>query len=195
MPRDLPLGNGSLLINFDAHYQLRDVYWPHVGLENHSKGAVSRFGVWVDGRFKWIDDLGWSRDLRYAGETLIAEVKLAHPELQLEIVSHDAVDFHENLYVRRLDISNPTDRERDVRVFFHHDLNISSHEVGDTAIGRPGIDLARRAEGLAQGLHERDPLPRLVRVKRGGGRRRRGRPGDPTAVHRRRPGCAAPCGD
>lgn len=137
MPRDLPLGNGSLLINFDASYQLRDVYWPHVGLENHSKGQVSRFGVWVDGLFKWIDDPGWSRDLRYAGETLIAEVRLTHPEQQIDIVAHDAVDFHENLYVRRLDVSNSTDRERDVRLFFHHDFNISSHEVGDTAYYEP----------------------------------------------------------
>ena len=61
MPRDLPLGNGSLLVNFDASYQLRDLYWPHVGLENHSNGHVFRFGVWVDGRFRWLDDPGWSR--------------------------------------------------------------------------------------------------------------------------------------
>ncbi|MBI4401476.1 MAG: glycoside hydrolase family 15 protein [Nitrospirae bacterium] len=137
MPRDLPLGNGSLLVNFDATYQLRDLYWPHVGLENHSKGHVFRFGVWVDGRFKWLDDPGWSRRLRYAHETLVTEVELSHPELQLDLVCHDAVDFHENLYLRRLDASNPTDRARDVRLFFHHDLHISSHEVGDTAYYEP----------------------------------------------------------
>ncbi|MEK7268412.1 MAG: glycoside hydrolase family 15 protein, partial [Nitrospirota bacterium] len=69
MPRDLPLGNGALLVNFDGSYQLRDLYWPHVGLENHSKGQVFRFGVWVDGRFKWRDDPGWARRMRYAHET------------------------------------------------------------------------------------------------------------------------------
>ena len=31
MPRDIPVGNGSLLVNFDADYALRDLYWPHVG--------------------------------------------------------------------------------------------------------------------------------------------------------------------
>ncbi len=36
MPRDIPIGNGSLLVNFDQHYQLRDLYWPHVGQENHT---------------------------------------------------------------------------------------------------------------------------------------------------------------
>jgi hypothetical protein len=28
MPRNIPVGNGSLLVNFDRTYQLRDLYWP-----------------------------------------------------------------------------------------------------------------------------------------------------------------------
>ena len=137
MPRDLPIGNGALLINFDQTYQLRDLYWPHVGLENHTKGQVFRFGVWVEGRFKWLDDPGWTRRLCYQEETLVTQVQLSHPELELELVCHDAVDFHENLYVRRIDVNNETDRTREVRFFFHHDLHISSHEVGDTAYYEP----------------------------------------------------------
>ena len=58
MPRDIPVGNGSLLVNFDQTYQLRDLYWPHVGQENHSPGHPFRFGVWVDGQFRWIDHPG-----------------------------------------------------------------------------------------------------------------------------------------
>ena len=27
MPRDIPLGNGSLLVAFDTNYQIRDLYW------------------------------------------------------------------------------------------------------------------------------------------------------------------------
>lgn len=137
MPRDLPLGNGSLLVTFDCHYQLRDLYWPHVGLENHTKGQVNRFGVWVDGQFRWIDDAGWSRRLRYADETMVSDVELTHRDLPVKIVCRDAVDFHENLYVRRLDVTNTARREIEVRLFFHLDLNISSHEVGDTAYYEP----------------------------------------------------------
>jgi GH15 family glucan-1,4-alpha-glucosidase len=149
MPRDLPIGNGSLLVNFDGTYQLRDLYWPHVGLENHTDGHVFRFGVWVEGRFKWLDDPGWSRRLRYAHETLVTEVELAHPELQLDLVCHDTVDFHENLYLRRLDVNNPADREREVRLFFHHDFHISSHALGDTAYYEP----ERRAVYHYKGPH------------------------------------------
>jgi len=43
MPRDLPIGNGHLLVNFDETYHLRDIYFPHVGSENHSAGH--RFGL------------------------------------------------------------------------------------------------------------------------------------------------------
>ncbi|MDF0675185.1 MAG: glycoside hydrolase family 15 protein [Nitrospira sp.] len=137
MPRDLPLGNGSLLLNFDGTYQLRDLYWPHVGLENHTDGHVCRFGIWVDGRFVWLDDPRWSRRLRYSHETLVTQVDLSHPDLQLDVSCQDAVDFHENLYLRRIEVRNAADRDREVRLFFHHDFHISGHELGDTAYYEP----------------------------------------------------------
>jgi len=137
MPRDLPVGNGSLLVTFDDSYQLRDLYWPHVGLENHTGGHVFRFGVWVEDQFRWLDHPGWSKRLRYDHETLVTDVSLAHPDLHLELTCRDAVDFHQNLYVRRIDVRNDTERDREVRLFFHHDFYISSHEVGDTAYYEP----------------------------------------------------------
>ncbi|MDF0666540.1 MAG: glycoside hydrolase family 15 protein [Nitrospira sp.] len=137
MPRDLPLGNGSLLLNFDGSYQLRDLYWPHVGLENHTDGHVCRFGVWADGRFVWLDDPRWSRRLRYSHETLVTQVDLSHPDLQLDVSCQDAVDFHENLYLRRIEVRNTADHDREVRLFFHHDFHISGHELGDTAYYEP----------------------------------------------------------
>ncbi|MBI3286438.1 MAG: glycoside hydrolase family 15 protein [Chloroflexi bacterium] len=143
MPRDLPLGNGSLLVNFDSTFQLRDLYWPHVGKENHTLGHVFHFGVWVDtlpatgGRFRWLSNGGWQRQLDYAHDTLVAEVRLRHPELECELLCHDAVDFHENLYLRRVDVTNLADGEREVRLFWAHDFHISESEVGDTAYYEP----------------------------------------------------------
>ncbi len=40
MPRDLPIGNGSLLINFDSTGQIRDIYWPFVGQAPHIAGPA-----------------------------------------------------------------------------------------------------------------------------------------------------------
>ena len=137
MPRDIPLGNGSLLVNFDSTYQMRDLYWPHVGQENHTEGHAFRFGVWVDGQFRWIDDQGWQRKLDYVHDTLISEAELYHPALKVTLVTNDAVDFHENLYLRRIVVRNDTDRDRQVRLFFSHDLHISGHTVGDSAYYEP----------------------------------------------------------
>ncbi|MCB2184005.1 MAG: glycoside hydrolase family 15 protein [Desulfobulbaceae bacterium] len=137
MPRDIPVGNGSLLINFDANYQLRDLYWPYVGQENHTAGKPCRFGVWVDGKFFWLDDPGWQRSLSYLDNTLVTDVRLFHPELNLEIVCHDVVDFHINLYLKKIIVHNPASQKREVRLFFGQDFRIGGHAVGDSAYYEP----------------------------------------------------------
>jgi glucoamylase len=137
MPRDLPLGNGSLLVAFDFAYQIRDLYFPHVGQENHALGHPFRLGIWVQGAFRWLDDPHWERDLRYAHETLLSNVQLSHLDLNVTLRASDAVDFHENLLVRQFDITNQADHPREVRLFFHHGLHISGNEVGDTAYYEP----------------------------------------------------------
>ncbi|MBI4789780.1 MAG: glycoside hydrolase family 15 protein [Chloroflexi bacterium] len=169
MPRDLPLGNGNLLVAFDNHYQIRDFYWPHVGQDNHAMGHPFRTGVWVEGQFRWFDDAGWQRDLGYEHETLVSKVNLAHADLKLSIVAADAVDFHENVLVRRFDVTNHTHRAREVRLFFHHDLHIAGNEVGDTAYYEPDRRAVIHYKGanwfLANGAlvqSEGDPAPGWV---------------------------------
>jgi glucoamylase len=137
VPRDIPVGNGSLLVNFDQAYQLRDLYWPHVGQENHTAGHPCRFGVWVDGQFSWASDDGWSRSLDYEHDTLVTEVTLHNPALALRLVCRDAVDFHENLYLRQIVVHNEAEREREVRLLFSQDFHISGQEVGDSAYYEP----------------------------------------------------------
>lgn len=133
MPRDIPVGNGDLLITFDHLYRVRDVYFPRVGRHNHTDGHVQRFGVWVDGEFAWIDDAGWQRKLKYQPDTLSTDVRLVHEGLGLEIMSSDCVDFHEPVYFRRCLVRDLSGNPRDVRLFFHCDLSINGSPVGDTA--------------------------------------------------------------
>ncbi len=135
MPRDIPVGNGSLLVCFDSDYQIRDLYFPHVGQENHSIGHPFRFAVWVDGRFSLVKD--WEKHLDYEERTLVTQVRARSAELGLELTCHDAVDFELNVYLRQVTVRNLTDRPRDVRLFFHHDFHISGNEIGDTAFYDP----------------------------------------------------------
>ena len=137
MPRDIPVGNGSLLVAFDDCYQIRDLFFPYVGKENHSEGHPFRFGVWVDGAFSWISQPEWTRSLRYKPETLVTDVHLTNAALGVEITANDAVDFHENIFLRQLHVRNLSDTPREVRLFFHQDFYISETEVGDTAYFDP----------------------------------------------------------
>ncbi len=138
MPRDIPVGNGDLLVTFDHLYRVRDLYFPHVGKHNHTGGHVQRFGVWADGTLAWIEEEGWTRELRYKADTLVTDVRLTHEKLGLELVCNDAVDFHEAVLFRHISVRDLKGKTRDVRLFFHVDLSINGSAVGDTANYDPG---------------------------------------------------------
>ncbi len=135
--RDIPVGNGSLLVTFDNKYQIRDVYFPHVGQENHTEGFPFRFGIWADGEFSWIFEDDWERELCYLSETLVTNVKLTNEKLGIEIVCNDTVASHENIFLRRVHVSNLRDVNREIRVFLHHDFRIYENKFGDTAFYDP----------------------------------------------------------
>ena len=136
MPKDLPISNGNLLLNFDSDYRIRDIYFPHIGQENHSQGHPSRFGVWADGRLSWMGP-GWTRDLRYRDDSLVTNVTLRHEVLGLELRCCDAVDFDLDIYLKEIRVINLEERERHVTLFFTHDFHIYGHDIGDTAYFDP----------------------------------------------------------
>ncbi len=137
MPRDLPLGNGDLLVTFDSRYQLRDIYYPFVGQENHTVGSVCRFGLWVDGAFSWVGDDGWERHIDYEHETLVGDTLLRHGGLGVRLRCRDAVDFDRNIYFKEVTVEDEQNRERDVRAFQHFDAHLFGNEVGDSAYYDP----------------------------------------------------------
>src|SRR3954453_13092770 len=114
--RDIPVGNGRLLVNFDDKYQIRDIYFPHVGQENHTEGFPFRFGVWADGQFSWVFLDDWHREIRYVSESLVTDVTLTNKKLRLQIACSDTIAINENIFLRRVRLSNLLDAERDVRV-------------------------------------------------------------------------------
>ncbi|HEY6137227.1 MAG TPA: glycoside hydrolase family 15 protein [Thermoanaerobaculia bacterium] len=136
MPRDIPVGNGSLLVAFDAKYRLADIYFPHVGHENHS-GARFRFGIFADGVCSWIEDDRWQRTLGYLRDTIVSDVVAENAELGLRLRCHDAVDADANVYVRKIVVRNTRDDARTVKFFFHHDFNLYGNPNGDTAMFDP----------------------------------------------------------
>lgn len=136
MPRDIPIGNGSLLITFDNDYRIRDIYYPNIGMENHTEGHPFRFGVWVDGCFTWMGN-EWEKKLRYKEDTLVTDVTAENKSLGIALQIHDTVDFYLNVYIKQITVKNLWGKAREVRLFFNHDFHISESVIGDTAYYDP----------------------------------------------------------
>ena len=136
MPRDLLVGNGSLLVAFDAQYRLADLYYPHVGLENHV-GERFRFGVWADDVVHWIEDDRWQRKLTYLRETNVTDVRCQSDTLGLRMRCNDAVDSERDVYIRKIVIKNLRDEARRIKLFFHHGLDLYGSPAGETAMFDP----------------------------------------------------------
>lgn len=140
MPRDLPVGNGNLLITFDTNYNIRDIYYPYVGKENHTEGRVSRTGVWVEEQFAWLDNPQWQKKMIYDRETLVTRVSATNESLGLTLTFHDTVDLDHDIFLRQVDIINHEDRIREVRLFFHYDFRILGNDIGDTIYFHPQLE-------------------------------------------------------
>src|SRR5438046_1702824 len=136
MPRDILLGNGSLVVAFDAKYRLADIYFPHAGLETHA-GTQFRFGVWCDGSLSWVESDAWQRTIGYLRDTMVSDVVCQNDEMGLRLRCHDAVDADANLFVRKIVVRNLRPEPRQAKIFFHHDFDLYGNPTGDTAMFDP----------------------------------------------------------
>ena len=139
MTRSLILGNGRLLVNFDEQYWIRDVYFPHLGIENHTEGHPSRFGIAVDGATHWVDNR-WHTSISYDDSSLVSRVELRNDAIGIAMVIRDAVDREVDAFCREIVLTDLRGAVRDVRIFHHQDFYISGTEVGDTALYDPELD-------------------------------------------------------
>jgi len=136
MPKDIPVSNGSFLLNFDSDYQIRDVYFPYIGQENHSSGHPFGFGVWADGRYSRMGP-EWEKDLRYRYNNLVTDVFLRNEALRLELQCSDVVDLDLNIYIKKIEVINLKDEARQVRLFFSHYFSLYGNDIGGTAYFDP----------------------------------------------------------
>lgn len=137
MPRPIAIGNGEMLLALDSHCNVRDFYYPYVGLFNHLSGAKIRMGIWVDGQFAWLEHPAWTKRMEYIEDTLTTSITCEHPELAIRLTMNDTVFHNRCLYIKRIEVHNLIKRPREVRLFFSHDLCIMESDIGDTAFYYP----------------------------------------------------------
>jgi GH15 family glucan-1,4-alpha-glucosidase/NAD-dependent dihydropyrimidine dehydrogenase PreA subunit len=136
-----------MLVNFDRSYQIRELYFPHVGQENHVGHVACRFGVHADspnadgsgaGRLAWTQD-GFAIRSRYLRDSLTTSVSLEHPDLKVSLYCNDVVDFHRRVFVRRIKVRNLADRARTIRLVHHQAWQIGGLNIGDTVYFDPDL--------------------------------------------------------
>lgn len=137
MSRSFVLGNGNILVGLDEHGQVKDFYYPYVGMENHACGQAHKLGIWVDGIFTWLDNPSWKKQLTYKKETLVTEIKVVNDGLKIEILFNDTVDNEKNVFIRHVTIINNASHKREIRFFFHQIFIINQSNYGDTVYYNP----------------------------------------------------------
>ncbi|PIR49913.1 glycoside hydrolase family 15 [Candidatus Peregrinibacteria bacterium CG10_big_fil_rev_8_21_14_0_10_54_7] len=139
MPRSLILGNGSLLATFDDHLQMRDLYFPHVGMEDHTTyGHVHRVGAFVEGRgFSWLDNPEWTIGPKYMPETLVGNSSLRNDRLGIAITVEDCIHPVHNVLLRSFHVRSTDGQAKAIRLFFNHDFHIYGDKQKDTAFYEP----------------------------------------------------------
>lgn len=127
-----------MLICLDDYAQVRDIYFPHVGLENHvGPYKAHKVGVWVDGKFAWLDNDSWNISVDCEKGTLACNTRAYNDNLQIELHLNDVVYNEKNIFIRKVDVTNKSDLKRVVKLYFYHQFGIYGSEHGDTAYYDP----------------------------------------------------------
>lgn len=138
VPRNILLSNGQFAVALDDKARIRDVYFPYLGLENHTLGHPFRFGVWVDGKFEWLE-MDWEVVMTYMPETLTGRYKIKKQPYAVEMEVNDAIYHAKDIFLRKIKVSNTSDKKQEIRLFFTHDFHIYGYEAGDTAFFEPKL--------------------------------------------------------
>lgn len=136
--RSISLANGQMLVLMDNRAQVRDFYFPYVGLENHMGGQFKhRVGVWVDGELRWFDDPSWKIAIHCAGETLSSNIIAENDVLKIKLEFKDTIYNEKNIFLRKIVVTNLGDSERVIKLYFNHEFQIYESYRGDTAYFDP----------------------------------------------------------
>ncbi|MBI5470105.1 glycoside hydrolase family 15 protein [Candidatus Kaiserbacteria bacterium] len=139
MSRSIVLSNGELCVALDDKAAVRDIYYPHVGLEDHVRGHyVHRVGIWVDGEMSWLShDRNWQIRVGCEEEALISRIHALHPRLQVSLEFADAVCHDHAIFLRHITIRNDGARGREIKLYVGHQFEIYKSHGGDTAYYDP----------------------------------------------------------
>lgn len=135
MARPILLSNGSMHVGINLYGMVHDFYYPYVGYQNHAiaNQMRHRVGVWVDGRFSWLDDGNWQFVIDYEDLAMIGNTQARNQSLGITLEFQDAVDCDFNAFIRNIHVVNEWDHDREIRLFMQQVFRISNNFNGETA--------------------------------------------------------------
>lgn len=138
MPRSLVLGNGKMLVCLDKYAQVRDFYFPYVGLENHvAERHIHRIGVLAEGRMRWLSHPSWKVSVNCDRDTFVGNIKAVNEELKIDLSFSDIVYNESNIFLRKVDVYNKGDSDREIKIYFGQEFEIYESHRGDTVYFDP----------------------------------------------------------
>jgi GH15 family glucan-1,4-alpha-glucosidase len=133
------LGNGQLTVGLNESGLVHDFYYPYVGLDNltTARSVHHKIGVWIDGKFSWVDGETWHVTVDFETDALVSKVSMRNEDLNVELQFSDFVDSEVNAFCRKVRLVNLSDTQRTIRVFMHQVFEISRAGRADTALYVP----------------------------------------------------------
>ena len=159
MARPVIVSNGTLHVGINNYGLVHDVYFPHVGFENHSAGKQLRHkvGVWVDNQLSWLDDDTWDIYIRTSETSLVGYIRAKNEKLKVVLEFEDFIDTDDTVFVRNIHVVNLADYEREIRLFMHQ-----AFAIGDS---RGNTDTAQYLPDSNAILHYRGHRAFIISAK------------------------------
>ena len=127
-----------MLVGLDKVGQLQDLYYPHVGLENHvGKERQHRIGVFVDGQMHWLAGENFTVSAETDHETLRSNIIAQNKTAGITVEIHDVVYNEKPIFVRQVEVTNNWDVARDITLYFCQEFEISQSRQASTAYFDP----------------------------------------------------------
>ncbi len=137
MARAQVLGNGHMAVCLDGEGVVRDIYYPHVGLENHVGGHRHRIGLWWDGQFSWLDSKDWNVTISYENRSMLGQVVYQHKSSEIKVIVRSVVYNEIPVFVRSVTFYNPNSSVNQIRVFFGQEFEIGENRFRNTGFFDP----------------------------------------------------------
>jgi len=115
------IGNGSILATGDRNGALCEFYAPTLAPDHQLLRRPARIGLSLDGVLRWFD-AGFDASFAPAGDAPIADLSLVAPDAGIEAWIETFADASLPLILRRIQITNRSERYHDARLYLHHDL-------------------------------------------------------------------------